>query len=141
MEHPRWSSGSTYGIMEIEQLHPVFFAELRKLASMPDGEFEIYFNLFIAKLESDFRTEEQWMEDIGFASLREHRAQHAEALSVLHQVQALAFTGDVRLARRVLELLPEWFVDHVLTMDVSLANALRSGSGQHRHVERMLAVV
>lgn len=141
MEQVRWSCGSTSGIMEIEQLHPVFFAELRKLASMPDGEFGTHFDLFVAGLENDFRTEEQWMEDIAFVSLKEHRAQHADLLSALHRAQARIFAGDIGLARRVLELLPEWFVDHVLTMDIPLAHALRSGAEEHRRAERMLAAI
>lgn len=138
MEQTCRPSELAYGIAETEQLHPAFFAELNKLASMPDGEFAIHFDLFVSSFESDLRAEEQWMEDIDFASIKEHRALHAEALSMLHRAQARAMAGDVVLARRAMELLPEWFVDHVLTMDVPFANALRLRNVQDRQAESVL---
>jgi hemerythrin len=125
MEQTRWSSELAYGIAETEQLHPAFFAELSKLASMPDGEFVIHFDLFVSNFERDLRAEEQWMENINFASTKEHRGLHAEALGLLHKAQARAMVGDIDLARRITKLLPEWFVDHVVTMDMPLAGALR----------------
>jgi hemerythrin len=138
MEQARCSPELAYGIAETQQLHPAFFAELNKLASVPDGEFAIHFDLFVSNLESDLRAEEQWMENIDFAALKEHRALHAEALGVLHRAQARAMAGDVALARRVVELLPEWFVDHVLTMDLPLAQALRSSAAQEKHTDSVL---
>jgi hemerythrin len=140
MEQARQSSELAYGIAETEQLHPAFFAELNRLALMPDGEFAIHFDLFVSNLESDLRTEEQWMEDIDFASTKEHRALHAEALSVLHQAQARAMAGNVELARRAVELLPEWFVDHVLTMDLPLASALRLSTTRDKQADSELSV-
>lgn len=138
MEYTRGSSELVYGIGETGQLHPAFFAELNRLASMPDGEFVIHFNLFVATLEGDLRAEEQWMEDIDFASIKEHRALHAEALGVLHKAQARAMTGDIGLARRAVELLPEWLADHVLTMDVPLAAALKAAVGQNQQMTLIL---
>ena len=44
------------------------------------------------------RAEEQWMEEISFPALKEHRALHAEVLSVLHKSQARAMAGDLTLA-------------------------------------------
>lgn len=132
MEQTRQSPELAHGITETRQLHPAFFAELDKLASMPDGEFAIHFNLFVSQFESDLHAEEQWMENIDFASLKEHRALHAEALGVLHRAQSRAMAGDVRLARRAIERLPEWFVDHVLMMDVPLAKALQLGNTQEK---------
>lgn len=131
MEYTRWSAGQQDGMAETEQLHPAFFAQLNELSALPDGVFALHFDRFVSNFESDLRAEEQWMEDIEFASLKEHRALHAEALTVLHQAQARSMVGDVRLARRVIELLPEWFVEHVVTMDVPLANALRVIKSQH----------
>lgn len=125
MEQTRWSSELAYGITETRQLHPAFFAELGKLASMPDGQFIIHFDLFVSNFDKDLRAEEQWMEEIDFASIKEHRALHAEALGLLHKAQARAMAGDIELARRMTALLPEWFVEHVVTMDLPLANALR----------------
>jgi len=127
-----------YGVGETDQLHPAFFAELNRLPSMPDTDFVIHFDRFVSTLESDLRAEEQWMEDINFASVREHRALHAEALGVLHKAQARAMVGDVGLARRVVELLPEWLADHVLTMDAPLAAALKNTVGQKQQTAPIL---
>ena len=138
MAQTRRSCELVYEIGETGQLHPAFFAELDRLFLMPDGEFAIHFELFVSTLEADLRTEEQWMEDINFPSIREHRALHADALSVLHKAQARAMAGDLRLARRAVELLPDWFADHVLTMDVPLAAALRSAATPKKHADAML---
>jgi hemerythrin len=138
MEQTRWSSELAYGLAETEQLHPAFFAELAKLASMPDDQFIVHFDLFVSNFEKDLRAEEQWMEDISFASIKEHRGLHAEALGLLHKAQARAMIGDVELARRITALLPEWFVDHVITMDMPLANALRLAPKQEKQADPVL---
>lgn len=140
MEKIYWSpeSESAYGVAETEQLHPAFFAELSKLAAMPDGQFIIHFDIFVSNFERDLRAEEQWMEDIDFASIKEHRASHAEALGLMHKAQARAMGGDVVLARRITQLLPEWFVDHVITMDMPLANALRRANTQQEGTTQAL---
>lgn len=138
MEKTRWSLESAYGLAETEQLHPAFFAELGKLASMPDDQFITHFDLFVSHFEKDLRAEEQWMEGIHFASIKEHRGLHAEVLGLLHKAQARGMVGDVSLARRITALLPEWFVDHVVTMDIPLANALRLATSKNLHAEPML---
>lgn len=138
MEQMHRSLELVHGISEASQLHPAFFAELDRLPSMSDGEFVIHFNLFVSNLEGDLRAEEQWMEEIAFPSLREHRALHAEVLGVLHKAQARAMAGDLALARRAVELLPEWIADHMSTMDVPLAAALRIAAGRKQQPDSML---
>ena len=138
MEQTRCLPELAYGIVETQQLHPAFFEELGKLASMPEGQFIIQFDLFVSHLDKDLRAEEQWMEEIDFVSIKEHRALHAEALGLLHKAQARAMAGAIELARRMTALLPEWFVEHVVTMDLPLANALRLANTHKKQPEPAL---
>jgi hemerythrin len=138
MKQTHRSFETAHEIAEASQLHPACFAELARLPSMPDGEFVISFDLFVATLEGDLRVEEQWMEDIDFPAIKEHRALHAEVLGVLHKAQARAMAGDLALARRAVELLPEWLADHVSTMDVPLAAALRVAVSRKPQSESLL---
>jgi hemerythrin len=139
MEQMHRSLELVHGISEAAQLHPTFFAALDQLPSMSDGEFVIQFDLFVSNLEGDLRAEEQWMEEIAFPGLKEHRALHAEVLGVLHKGQARAMAGDLTLARRAVELLPEWLADHTSTMDVPLAAALRVAASRKQQPNSMLS--
>lgn len=64
------------------------------------------------------------MEEIDYPELRAHREQHARVLSALHHVAPHVMNGDLALGREAAELLPQWFLFHLASMDTALAFAL-----------------
>lgn len=55
---------------------------------------------------------------------RIHRQQHANLLGTLHHVIPQAISGDFCMPRQVLDMLPQWFLGHLVKMDAGLVKAL-----------------
>jgi hemerythrin len=126
MPQATWSPELCTGLAAMDELHGHFCDALSKQASLADDAFRDSYQQFVATLEQAFRTEEQWMEDIEFPSLKSHREQHARVLSALHSTQPMVMEGDLPTARKIVEkLLPEWFIFHASTMNMALAVAIQ----------------
>jgi hemerythrin len=119
------------GVAVMDALHQDFFNALADLSSTPDAEFGIRYGLFVKQAEQAFLTEEQWMEKINYPLIKAHREQHARALAALHHVHACVMTGDLVTGREVAEnLLPQWCVFHMSTMDFECALAMRTAGAE-----------
>lgn len=124
MQTIHWDENMTLGVPEMDTAHEAFLAELGELLNLPDDQFAAAFLAMIGKVECDFREEEILMEDIDYPGLQGHREQHARVLSALHHVAPHVMDGDIALGREAAELLPQWFLFHLSTMDTALAFAL-----------------
>ena len=124
MQTIQWSQDMALGVPEVDDAHKIFIDELTSLLNMPDEQFGSVFMLMVARLESDFREEDRLMEDIEYPGLQGHREQHARVLAALHHVMPHVMNGDLSLGREAAELLPQWFLFHLSTMDTALAFAL-----------------
>ena len=120
----KWSDNLSLGVKEMDAAHKIFLDELAALLTMPDETFGPAFQSMIAKMEQDFQEEEQLMEDMDYPGLPGHREQHARVLGALHHVAPHVMQGDIALGREAAELLPQWFLFHLSTMDTALAFAL-----------------
>jgi hemerythrin len=125
MRQELWSAEMELGIPEVDESHQALLEELARLLAAPDEGFAAAYPALVARIEQDFSAEEDAMEKIAFPGLREHREQHARVLSGLHHVAPRVIDGDVAAGRKVIELLPQWFIFHVSTMDTIMAVALR----------------
>ena len=124
MEKLEWSPQMSLGITSIDSEHHAFVDQMSRLAGLPDEEFGEGLYALISAMEKDFRGEEVTMEEIGFPALQSHREQHARVLSALHHVVPGVMLGDFTSARKAIELLPQWFLFHLSTMDTALAVAM-----------------
>ena len=112
------------GIEEMDRAHQVLTRELMHIMQAPDHEFCSRLQRIVALLETDFRIEEELMEEIHYPELRIHRQQHANLLGTLHHVIPQAISGDFCMPRQVLDMLPQWFLGHLVKMDADLVKAL-----------------
>lgn len=124
MQSFKWSDELSVGVKEMDAAHRIFLDELAELLNTPDDKFCVAFQSMIAKMEQDFKEEEQLMEDIDYPGLAGHCEQHARVLGALHHVAPHVMSGDIALGREAAELLPQWFLFHLSTMDTALAFAL-----------------
>ncbi len=106
----------------VKQLYPQLFSELDAMSEASDAQFCIRYPQFVAEIERDFATEEQWMDGLDARMLQEHRAEHAQLLRLLHHAQSRVLDGDCRLGRKILPLLPPWFSSHISVMDTVWAH-------------------
>jgi hemerythrin len=126
-----WSPEMETGLDAMDDLHREFCEALAGQSSLPDDVFCNAYPAFIMTIERAFRTEEQWMEEIDFPSLKSHREQHARVLGALHGTQSMVLDGDVMTGRKIVDqLLPEWFMFHASTMNMAVALALQL-AGSH----------
>ena len=123
MEKLAWTSQMSLGDAEMDGAHKAFVEQLGVLVELPDTAFGAGLSALVAAMETDFRHEEEQMERLNYAGLQAHREQHARVLSALHHVVPDVMKGDTASARHALELLPQWFVFHLSTMDTALAVA------------------
>jgi len=117
----------------LREMHGTLIDELSQVMTAPDHEFGACLFKLIARIECDFREEENVMEEMDFPALQIHREQHARMLSTLHHLVPKVMQGDFSLARIVVELLPQWFLTHFVKMDTALLAALDS-SGVPKHL-------
>ncbi|OGB20940.1 MAG: hypothetical protein A3I66_19515 [Burkholderiales bacterium RIFCSPLOWO2_02_FULL_57_36] len=125
MSNSLWSSETSLGISSLDEPHKALLDKLAQLQSVSDADFSAHYASLVARVENDFREEEELMEQIDFPGLRCHREEHAKLLGGLHHAAAAVMEGDVALGRRAIELLPQWFVFHISTMDTALSFALQ----------------
>lgn len=120
-----WSSELSLGIPSMDASHRTLFDKLAQLQTVPDADFPIHYAAMVARMESDFREEEELMERIDFPGMSGHREQHAKLLGELHQATAAIMAGDVALGRHTMALLTKWLVFHISTMDTALSFAVQ----------------
>ena len=124
MDKLAWSAQMSLGVPAMDDAHKALIEELARLQFAPALEFSKGFSALVDELERDFRDEERLMEAIEFPALQSHREQHARVLGALHHLAPEVMRGDYESARKVIELLPQWFLFHLETMDAALAVAL-----------------
>jgi acetoacetyl-CoA reductase len=125
-----WSPFLALGVTTIDAAHQDFLEQLARLQKASDGAFETEFFALIASIEADFREEELLMEECDFPGIGLHREQHARVLSALHHVEPEVMQGDLTQAKRVIELMPQWFQFHLMTMDAAMVATLDLASDQ-----------
>jgi len=127
MQTIEWSQDMSLGVPEIDQAHKAFLDELAALLTVCDEKFGPDFLMLVARMERDFREEEELMEELDYPGIPGHREQHARILGALHHIASRVMDNDLTLGREAVALLPQWFVFHLSTMDTALAFALDVG--------------
>lgn len=112
------------GNAELDRTHQLLFDDLARLSHTADTDLGPSFAAMVARLESDFRQEEDAMARLPAPMMRGHMAEHARILGRLHHAAAELERNMPMAARAVLDALPEWLSMHIESMDVTLANAM-----------------
>lgn len=120
-----WTTDMSFGMPELDASHQDILNGLAQLRDATGADFSAGYAHLLEKIESDFRSEEDLMETLEFPGLKNHREQHARILSILHQAALQVMEGDVLFGQKIIRLLPEWFIQHMATLDIALAEALR----------------
>ncbi len=110
----------------MDRLHHDIFSALDALSGSDDTAFCEEFTTFVRRVERAFREEEAWMDELDFQEMAAHQEQHARLLGALHHIHAQVMGGDVGIGRHVVdELLPQWLLVHISTLDTSFAGAIQ----------------
>lgn len=131
MKELHWTQDMSLGVPAMDDAHRAFLDEMADLLTAPDDRFAPAFMTLVAKIETDFHEEEALMEDIDYPGIRGHCEQHSRVLGALHHIAPRVMAGDIALGREAIELLPQWFLFHLSTMDTALAFALDMNAQEH----------
>lgn len=123
--HPDWALDISSGVQAMDRLHHDLFSALDELSGSDDAAFCEKFTTFVGRMERAFREEEAWMDELDFQETAAHQEQHARVLGALHHIHSQVMDGDIDMGRHVAdELLPQWLLVHISTMDSSVAAAM-----------------
>ncbi|SMH58138.1 hemerythrin domain-containing protein [Azospirillum agricola] len=115
-----------YAVMDRDHADSLELWEAAKAA--PAGALVAPFAAFANHLREHFAREEALMTEKGFFALHCHSGEHARVLEGIASVEAeLAGGGEERARRYLRHQFPDWFHNHLATMDrvtaAFLANA------------------
>jgi hemerythrin len=124
-----WDSAFSVGNTEIDVQHKALFALASSLESDLDQD---QIRLVILELHRfmmhHFESEENFMEEMAYPDIDEHKQQHNQLVNKLKQLDQLDLMSDGPiLALR--KFLREWLSDHILYEDMRYANYFRNTKG------------
>ena len=115
----------TLGNAVMDATHLEFLNLLSAAQKSDKQSFAQQFNNLLLHTEAHFEAEEQAMLDTAHLAISEHRAEHTRVLQQFKEMSARLERGRLTLPRAYInEMLPEWFEQHLATMDSELANHL-----------------
>ncbi|MES2296069.1 MAG: hemerythrin family protein [Pseudomonadota bacterium] len=119
-----WRADMALGMPSIDQEHAQLLQALSDAARAPAQGKGAALRALAASMESHFAQEEILMQDLRYAGLDAHHAQHRRVLDMLHDAERAHAAQQPGAGRATLTMLAHWFSEHLATMDLALAVAL-----------------
>lgn len=122
-----WTRQLENGLEKMDATHREFVDHYNKVAEALKGDRDAFvaaYDAFVEHTEAHFAQENRWMEAVNFPAC--HRGEHERVLAVLRDIRKRVASGDMFLARRLVDELPQWFDGHTNGMDAALAFHLQS---------------
>lgn len=113
------------GVTGMDATHQEFITGLAALIAAGDEDFPRLFQALAAHTREHFDNESRLMQECRFPAVAEHEGEHQRILGQMAQMQRLLAQGRSAMARAYVESLPDWFSQHLATMDSALAACLR----------------
>jgi hemerythrin len=124
-----WESARhTLGLAEMDEVHQEFVGLLAAAIGADDASLAAACDRLIEHVHGHFANETRLMRGHRFAATAEHEAEHARILGDLGRMRRSLEKGRLAIVRNYLAVgMPEWFANHLLTMDAALAAQVRAG--------------
>lgn len=122
-----WAEHHTLGVAEMDATHQEFVALADALALAGDDEFPALFLQLEEHTRRHFEHEGKLMKACRFPAIGEHHNEHLRVLGELAHFVRGVKAGRLGLARSYVKALPDWFNQHLATMDAALAGCLKRG--------------
>ncbi|PHS76858.1 MAG: hemerythrin [Rhodospirillaceae bacterium] len=124
-----WNDGLKLGLGFQDQDHEEAIALMNAMQTCSDADFPAAFAAHTEHLAAHLARENELMERIGFFAKDMHMGEHERVLAEVADMQAKIDAGDIATVRAYVENdLPQWFKDHLGSMDMMTAQfALQMG--------------
>ncbi len=117
------------GVPAMDRNHREFVDLINRMSEATDAAFVYLFYEMVQHTHAHFAAEEVLMRETAFQATAEHTAEHQRVLTEMEWFTKHLHRGHVTLARDyVAGELPDWFVQHALTMDSELASHVKRRS-------------
>jgi len=126
-----WEESYSVGVKIIDNQHKKFFDIINNLISVlgrrvTEGDIKEIIDGLIAYTEYHFATEEKYFKDFNFEGAAEHIKQHQLFREKVAEIQK-SFGDDLPgFAFGLADLLEDWLIDHIMTMDQQYKNCFIS---------------
>lgn len=129
-----WSDSIALGIPSIDRQHQALFDWINSLSSaVVQGEgrdkvAETIINL-VNYVDVHFRDEEQLMVSCSYPALAEHRREHDQFVSHVHDIQ-ISYSEGRDIGESVLNFLVEWMIFHIKGTDQGYNRFIKQKEGE-----------
>ncbi len=105
----------------IDRDHTVFIDFVNQMQTADQQQFVQLFERLLTHTQAHFEYENKLMEQYGFPAIAEHQGEHHRVLTELKRFKQRVDKGMIAMGRAYIsELVPQWFMLHVSTMDRAL---------------------
>jgi hemerythrin-like metal-binding protein len=114
------------GVPEMDDTHREFVQLANAVATAGDDDFVTHFDALVEHTRHHFENEGRLMRACRFPAIGEHENEHRRVLGELAAMRSAAMRGRLSIARAYIgQGVPDWFRNHLATMDSALAAKLR----------------
>lgn len=114
------------GVADMDATHEEFARLATEVARAGDEDFPLLFGMLLDHTRRHFDAESRLMRECRFPATGEHEAEHRRILADLAHMQRAVDEGRLGLARLYARQgLPDWFRNHLATMDSALAATVK----------------
>jgi diguanylate cyclase (GGDEF)-like protein/hemerythrin-like metal-binding protein len=123
----KWTADLSVGLSSIDEDHKFLIDTLNQLIAClhnhsSDDVVDDIFITLVDYTKHHFAREEQLMQKISFPDYNNHKKQHSYFLSRLHELQNMLKEkqSNQLVLVETIEFLTQWFLDHIVTFDITL---------------------
>ncbi|MBK7900371.1 MAG: hemerythrin family protein [Azonexus sp.] len=121
-----WEERFALGVADMDVTHQEFVDLADALATAADADFPTRFAELREHTRKHFEHEARLMRRCRFPAIGEHESEHLRVLGELAHLAARVDGGRLTMARAYVEGMPQWFANHLVTMDAALAGCLKA---------------
>ncbi len=124
-----WSDDLKRGLGFQDADHEEAVALMNALQACSDAELPALFDQLYTHTSAHLQRENELMDRIGFFAAPMHKGEHERVLEEMRAFKEKLDAGDIDAVRHyVSETVPNWFIDHLNSMDTITAQfALQAG--------------
>ncbi len=117
-----WKPSLSVGVREMDNQHQKLVSLINELHdAMATGKGRDALGRLLTGLvqytAGHFRSEEQYMQSIGYPGLEKHRKEHQDLTARVVDFKAQFDTGKTMLTVQLMNFLKYWLQDHIIGMD------------------------
>ena len=127
-----WKNEYSVGVAKFDDGHVIILNLIDTYLTQSDSGLDLKTVRFIIDQlgdysQSHFKAEEEYMTEIGFPRMEDHRRRHHEMLDQLTYIRDQCEKGEVSVVEVTAKFLHDWWNNHILIEDMAYKRFADSG--------------